>query len=603
MKMDIGKKIAGGVAVIGLIFLVVGVISYENVRMFVKDAELTARAEDVIERIETLVSLVKDIESGGRGYIISGSEGFLEHYNTAMTVLDDKIKELRSLIKDPEQLRRLEELRLLISERVSRIKERVAIRRESGFEAAQAAFDTAGGNALMNDIRKKATEMRDAEGAILNERRERSKQSADIAQLTIILGTCAALLLAIMFALLITRSITRPLRVVVDRITEIAQTTGNLTATIPIASDDEMGDLARSFNKMIVSLKGIILQIVNTSERVSSSSQQLSVSAQEMNATTEELSSTVQQIAKGSEQTAQKTGESSKAMDQMAASVEQVSRNAREAATQASSAYETAQKSGQQAKKAEETMIHIAESVASSVQIVGKLSDRAGQIGEIVGVITDIADQVNLLALNAAIEAARAGEAGRGFAVVAEEVRKLAESATRSTGDIKNIVKSVQKEMADAISSIKSVSQEAVAVKEIAEKVGQSMTSIIKNAEIVTSVAEQVSVATTQMASGTKLAVKSIADIATTSEETASATEQASSSAQELTAAMGEMAASSQELAETAVTLQGLVGKFRFEEEGRTVEKPQVRPAAMPFIEKLHREKEKGNRIPPKRTI
>ncbi|MFH1791754.1 MAG: HAMP domain-containing methyl-accepting chemotaxis protein [Candidatus Omnitrophota bacterium] len=362
----------------------------------------------------------------------------------------------------------------------------------------------------------------------------------------------------------LSRLITRPLFIVNKRINEIAGAAGDLTAEVQVASDDEIGDLAKAFNGMLSGLKGMVVQIFSVSERISSSSQELSSSAQEMNATTEEVSTTVQQIAKGTETQANKVEETQKVMEQMAASVNQVSKSAQDAASQSARSLETAQQIGQLTRKeGRDRMIGIAKSITESSHMVRKLGERSDQIGDIVAVITNIADQTNLLALNAAIEAARAGEYGRGFAVVAEEVRKLAEASAKSADQIGKLIKDVQKDTTQAVSGIEGLVKDADMVVVASEKTGEGILDIIKNAESVATMIEQVSAASQEQAAGATQASKSVSDIASVAEETASATEEASASTEEMTASMEQMAASAQELADMGLTLNSMVAKFK----------------------------------------
>lgn len=351
------------------------------------------------------------------------------------------------------------------------------------------------------------------------------------------------------------------------RMSAVAQmvASGDLSHTPNEKTEDEIGDLSRALQDMIVTLRKMVAQILSTAERVSSSSQELSSTAQEMNATTEEVSSTVQQISKGTESQAQRIDETQKVMEQVSASVSQVSMSAQQAASEASNSLKISQKGSEAAAETQQKVAQISDVVGKSVESVKKLGERSNQIGEIVDVITNIADQTNLLALNAAIEAARAGEYGRGFAVVAEEVRKLAEASAKSAEEIGRLIKDVQQDTGAAVANIQGAAKDANEINEITKKLGLGLLEIVKSSESLAAMVQEVSAASQEQASNAKQVAKAVSDIASVAEETAAATEEASASSEEMTASMEELASSSQELAEMGISLRDLVGKFKLD--------------------------------------
>lgn len=181
----------------------------------------------------------------------------------------------------------------------------------------------------------------------------------------------------------------------------------------------------------------------------------------------------------------------------------------------------------------------VIESMAETVESLGRQSQ---EIGEIVEVITAIAEQTNLLALNAAIEAARAGEHGRGFAVVAEEVRKLAEQSAASTTRITELIQNIQTETARTIASITKGVEQAEKNTEIVNTTGHLMEKIVESSNAIIAQIDELS--------------KGIGEINFGSHELASATEEQS-------AVIDTIATSAQNLSNMAEHLRGLVAKFK----------------------------------------
>lgn len=380
---------------------------------------------------------------------------------------------------------------------------------------------------------------------------------------SLIITSIITLLMVLLVAFFIAKFITQPLKLVSTRINEIANSKGDLTQKISINTRDEIGDLARSFNKMIEGMKNIISLVLNTAERVSSSSQQLSSSAQQLSATTEEIAGAVQQIAKSSQSQAQQVQETSRVIDQMNVNVGDVARGSQDSADTSIQATEVAAQGGESMRSTREKMSAIYERVSSSADVIQSLGARSKQIGTIVDVITNIADQTNLLALNAAIEAARAGDAGRGFAVVADEVRKLAESSAKAADQIGKLVKEIQVETHDAVKAMQAGSSEADEGRNVALKTSQAFEDVIMIVQKTSNSIQQIATSTEQLSKGTEQIVKNIDEVAAGAEEAAAGAEQVGASTEEMAASMQQIASSSQELSQMAIVLRETVEQFK----------------------------------------
>lgn len=368
-------------------------------------------------------------------------------------------------------------------------------------------------------------------------------------------------------ALMISKNIVNPLLLVARRVDEIAGSTGDLTATIPVTSKDEIGDLAGSFNKMLGGLREMIIKITGNATSVSASSQQLSSATQQINASVQQVSSAIQQLASGAQDQAERVEETTQVTEQLNAAITQSAQSAEQAAAASLQASQSAQNGSETMKGSIESMEKISKSTADSTAAVKKLGERSEQMADIVDVITNVADQTNLLALNAAIEAARAGEAGRGFAVVADEVRNLAESSAKSASEIGNLIKQTIKETDDAVENMETTTKEVASGSDLIMKSGTALEEIVAANQNVSTMLQQISAASQQMSSSARQVVGSVEDVATIAEEASTSTQQAGASTQQMVATMQEMASSAQSLAEMGIELNSLVSEFKTGEE------------------------------------
>ncbi|CAG0957873.1 methyl-accepting chemotaxis protein [Geobacter sp.] len=352
-------------------------------------------------------------------------------------------------------------------------------------------------------------------------------------QILITVFIVAALLLTCLIATAL--RVGSSLRMIVDRLRDIAEGDGDLTKRIELSSQDEFGELAACFNAFVEKLHGIIFEVTQNTLQVAAASYQ--------------LQATAEQMAHGAEEAASQSGAVASASEELAASTFEIASNCGTVAESTRNANDTATVGATVIQNTVAIMERIAERVRDSARTVESLGVRGTQIGEIISTIEDIADQTNLLALNAAIEAARAGEQGRGFAVVADEVRALAERTSRATREISQMIKGVQEETRGAVATMEQGVREVEKGTVEASRSGDAVREIL---ELFRSLDTQVGEIATTADDQTRTTADISANILTISEIIETTAKGASDSAQ---AAEG--------LAHLAEQLKALVGRFR----------------------------------------
>ena len=238
---------------------------------------------------------------------------------------------------------------------------------------------------------------------------------------------------------------------------------GDLTTTATV-TEDFTGAIADSVNVAIDQLRQLVLAINATADKVALSSQQTQMTAVE--------------LAEASEHQAQEIAGVSAAISQMAVSIDQVSANASESAEVAQRSVAIAHNGAEVVHRSIEGMNIIRDQIQETAKRIKRLGESSQEIGNIVNLINDIADQTNILALNAAIQASMAGEAGRGFAVVADEVQRLAERSAAATRQIEILVKTIQADTNEAVSSMESTTAEVVKGAKLAKDAGEALDEV-----------------------------------------------------------------------------------------------------------------------------
>ncbi|ESE40269.1 methyl-accepting chemotaxis protein [Shewanella decolorationis] len=349
--------------------------------------------------------------------------------------------------------------------------------------------------------------------------------------------TMIVVLIAIVAAVIISFAVVTPLKRSLNQVNNALNVlaSGNLTHKLDDSGHDEFAELAKNCNRLVDSLRGLIVGILDRSNQLAAAAEQTSAITAQTTTGIQEQKNQVDQVAT--------------ATTELSSSAQQVSMSADDALAQIKQADQEAKHMRTIAEENKRTILALADEVAKAGQVINKVQSDSASIGSILDVIRGIAEQTNLLALNAAIEAARAGEQGRGFAVVADEVRSLASRTQVSTREIQQMIEVLQQGAQQAVAAMDMGRAQANACVDKTEQANLALETISQSVHKAYDAGTHIAHAAQEQNLVSQQVSEKLEHIAAISEETAIGADQT--------------AQSSHQVAKLAEELQASVGEFR----------------------------------------
>jgi len=494
-----------------LLVATIGIIAYRATSELTESAAWVTHTHQVKETLADTLSELKDAETGQRGFVLTGEERYLEPYTTATKLIDKRIQELQELTADnPKQQRRIATLQSLAAQKLAELAETIALRRQRGERAAVEVVLTDRGKKAMDEIRLVTTEIAAEESQLLKQRDQEAKATARFSSLSMIVGGLVILILVSVVGFLIHRSITRPLSSFMQFVTRVGE--GDLTQQANITSADELGELGKCLDQMVMGLKAVAIQSRSATDNLTSASAEILASTQQQAASTGEQAAAVQQTTITMEEVTQSGAQISERAKQVAASAE---------------ATASASHAGLQAmENTTRTMEGIREQAEAVAENVVSLSEKTQAIGEIISTVNDIAEQSHLLALNAAIEAAAAGEHGRSFSVIASEVKNLADQSREATVQVRGILGDIQKGINSSVMLTEEAVKRVDSGKQQVDVADRTIRTMSENIQQSVQAFQQIVAGSNQQQIGFTQVMQAVRDIGQASQQTAASTQQ-----------------------------------------------------------------------------
>jgi len=390
-------------------------------------------------------------------------------------------------------------------------------------------------------------------------------QSSLQIEYVVFLSLVICIIVAIALAWWFSGKLVKPIQQIDSKLKELSSQEGDLTARLQVNSNDEIGTIATSFNKMLENLQHIINRVQKTSVEVQNASENMLEKTNISREATIKVQSSMSSLNASIQSQSASMEESSTAMDDMTVSVQRIAESATSVTELAVATSEQANDGSTVIQKSVSQMTTIHDAVNATSEVVERLITHTKYIDTAVQSISNIAEQTNLLALNASIEAARAGEQGKGFAVVADEVRKLAEQSKTAATDINQLLHQIQQDTETASSMMSQGRSEAFEGIHVIREAGNSFTTIVEQVNKVSTQMQDISATAEEMAASAEEMNASLNNIASISTEVSSETAATAQSAEKKVTTMNEMTQTARQMKQTVEELDQLVSHFKTE--------------------------------------
>lgn len=372
-----------------------------------------------------------------------------------------------------------------------------------------------------------------------------------------------ALILTIISGILIGRSVLMPIAKFTERIKDISEGNGDLTRRIEVSRADEIGVMATAFNSFIERVQIIVKEIQTNSHGMTASIEEIGGAVQHTSIGMDAIGKSIEHIANDAQSNVAIVQEINATTEEMLSVSERTFSEVsqlNEGSIKITSMTDKGIGNIEKIVRNNDFVTTATEEVQQSINSLKKSSE---DIGEIITIITGISEQTNLLALNASIEAARAGEHGKGFAVVAEEVRKLAEASSDSTGQIGGLVKEIQdksklaeQSVNEAQNLIQNTVNESNTVNDQFVEISSVLSNMVEKIDVIHKLTETQNLAVTEVAN-------SMNDVAKSTQETAAESENITAVIQEQVSGTQIISKNGVDLTEAAKVLNGHVERFK----------------------------------------
>jgi methyl-accepting chemotaxis protein WspA len=527
-NLSIKNKLYAGFGAIVALILTLLLVSYNNFARLSEASRLDRLTLEIKLEAKEISTAVVEIQAATRGYLLTGSERFLNQHGNQGDQLGLHIAKVESLAQDATIKARLAQVKTLSDDWRTRVIGPLVAQRRALGSAPDAAAQMAKSPQLQQGFESVSAILAALDQIQAEENRlleQRSRQSAELQQrMQLLLSVCGLLTVALatLIAYLLTRALMAPLNdlgAVVGRIAageqgarahvassdelgkvalefnrmaqavqdnqakEMAASVelrnkvdalldvvsraavGDLTGNVTVRGDDAIGRMGDGLQTMVENLRKLINNVQKAGIQVTTSATEIAASARQQEATGVEQAQTSVEILATTKEISANTAQLLKTMEGATAVADYTTSATADAQTNL--------------KRMDATMGQMVAATDSINAKLAALSEKASNINSVLTTITKVADQTNILSLNAAIEAEKAGDAGRGFSVVATEIRRLADQTSVSTWDIEQMLKEMQSAVSASVMGMDKFSEEIRRSVGEVRQVGEQLSSVM----------------------------------------------------------------------------------------------------------------------------